>query len=67
MEAEEKAAELAGKAAGAAAMPWAGAGGGVPPELGKPPDPPGLEMLLLTGEIWKEGGSAQITKGFIKG
>ena len=30
-----------------------GVGGGVPPELGKLP-PPGFEMLLFTGEIWRE-------------
>ena len=32
---------------------WVGVGGGVPPELGKLP-PPGFEMLLFTGEIWRE-------------
>ena len=31
-----------------------GVGGGVPPELGKLPPPPGFEMLLFTGEIWRE-------------
>ena len=33
---------------------WVGVGGGVPPELGKLPPPPGFEMLLFTGEIWRE-------------
>ena len=35
-------------------MAWVGVGGGVPPELGKLPPPPGFEMLLFTGEIWRE-------------